>query len=158
MANHRRSPGIVLDDVDRMLIDALDRNARAAMSDLARLVGLSPQSTADRVRRLEDLEVIAGFTLRLNPAALGLSIGAYIRIQPALGELQRVAELVAGIPEVVECARITGEDCFIAKVFVPSLENLEGVIDRLAPFARTNTSIIQSATVAQRQPRVPTSL
>lgn len=157
MANHRRSPGIVLDDVDRTLIDALDRNARAAMSDLARLVGLSPQSTADRVRRLEDLEVIAGFTLRLNPAALGLSIGAYIRIQPALGELQRVAELIARIPEIVECARITGDDCFIAKVFVPSIENLEGVIDRLSPFARTNTSIIQSSPVAQRQPRVPTS-
>jgi Lrp/AsnC family leucine-responsive transcriptional regulator len=158
MANHRRNSGIALDDTDRTLIAALDRNARTPMADLARLVSLSPQSTADRVRRLEDLGVITSFTLRLSPAALGLSIGAYIRIQPALGELQRVADLVAAIPEIVECARITGEDCFIAKVFVPSVEGLERVIDRLAPFARTNTSIIQSSPVAQRQPHVPAAV
>ena len=155
MANYRRNSGIVLDNADRTLVDALDRNARTPMSDLARLVGLSPQSTAERVRRLEDLGVITGFTLRLDPAALGLSIGAYIRIRPALGELRRVADLVAAIPEIVECARITGEDCFIAKVFVSSVEDLERVIDKLAPFARTNTSIIQSSPVAQRQPHVP---
>ena len=92
---------------------------------------MSPQSTSDRVKRLEDLGVITGFTVRLDPAALGLGIGAYIRIRPAMGELQRVSQLVADIPEIIECDRVTGEDCFVAKVFVPRIDDLERVIDKL---------------------------
>jgi Lrp/AsnC family transcriptional regulator, leucine-responsive regulatory protein len=142
-----------MDTVDRQLIMALDLNARSSTADLARLVKLSPQSTADRIRRLEDIGIIAGFTLRLDPAALGLGIGAYIRVRPAMGELPRVAKLLAEIPEIIECDRITGDDCFIAKLHVARVEELEKVLDRLLPWAQTNTSIIQSSPVRRRQPR-----
>jgi Lrp/AsnC family leucine-responsive transcriptional regulator len=152
MPNHRRNERVELDESDRRLIEALDRNARTSTADLARLIGLSPQSTSDRIKRLEDLGVIAGFTVRLDPTALGLGIGAYIRIRPAMGELQRVTKLVTDIREIVECDRVTGEDCFVAKVFVPRVDDLERVIDRLVPFAQTNTSIIQSSPVRRRQP------
>jgi Lrp/AsnC family leucine-responsive transcriptional regulator len=152
MPNHRRIEGVELDELDRRLIDALDRNARTSTADLAKLIGLSPQSTSDRVKRMEDLGVLAGFTVRLNPAALGLGIGAYIRIRPAMGELRRVAQLVTEIPEIIECDRVTGEDCFVAKLFVARVEELERVIDRLLPYAQTNTSIIQSSPVTRRQP------
>ena len=155
MPNNRRVEIIDLDETDRRLIEALDRNSRTSTADLARLVGLSPQSTADRVRRLEDIGVITGFTVRLDPAALGLGVGAYIRIRPAMGELRRVAELLANIPEIVECDRVTGEDCFVAKVYVARIDDLERVIDRLLPFAQTNTSIIQSSPVPRRQPPLP---
>ena len=151
MPNHRRNESVELDESDRRLIEALDRNARTSTADLARLIGLSPQSTSDRIKRLEDLGVIAGFTVRLDPTALGLGIGAYIRIRPAMGELQRVTKLVTDIREIVECDRVTGEDCFVAKVFVPRVDDLERVIDRLLPFAQTNTSIIQSSPVRRRQ-------
>jgi Lrp/AsnC family leucine-responsive transcriptional regulator len=152
MPNHRRNESVELDESDRRLIEALDRNARTSTADLARLIGLSPQSTSDRIKRLEDLGVIAGFTVRLDPTALGLGIGAYIRIRPAMGELQRVTKLVTDIREIVECDRVTGEDCFVAKVFVPRVDDLERVIDRLLPFAQTSTSIIQSSPVRRRQP------
>jgi Lrp/AsnC family transcriptional regulator, leucine-responsive regulatory protein len=152
MPNHRRIESVELVENDRRLIEALDRNARTSTADLARLIGLSPQSTSDRVKRLEDLGVIAGFTVQLDPTALGLGIGAYIRIRPAMGELQRVSKLVADIPEIIECDRVTGEDCFVAKVFVPRVDDLERVIDQLIPFAQTNTSIIQSSPVRRRQP------
>lgn len=152
MPNHRRIDGVELDENDRRLIEALDRNARASTADLARLIGLSPQSTSDRIKRLEDLGVIAGFTVKLDPTAVGLGIGAYIRIRPAMGELQRVSQLLADIPEIIECDRVTGEDCFVAKVFVPRVDDLERVIDRLLPFAQTNTSVIQSSPVRRRQP------
>src|ERR1700722_7681690 len=152
MQNHRRNEAVELDDSDRRLIEALDRNARTSTADLARLIGLSPQSTSDRIKRLEDFGVVTGFTVRLDPAALGLGIGAYIRIRPAMGELSRVAQLLAGIPAIIECDRITGEDCFVAKVFVPRIEDLERVIDKLLPFAQINTSIIQSSPVPRRQP------
>jgi Lrp/AsnC family transcriptional regulator, leucine-responsive regulatory protein len=151
LPNHRRIESAALDESDRRLIEALDRNARTSVADLARMIGLSAQSTADRVRRLEDIGVVTGFTIELNPAALGLEIGAYIRIRPAMGELARVAQLVADIPEIVACDRVTGEDCFIAKVFVAHMEELERVIDRLLPFAQTNTSIIQSSPIKRRR-------
>ncbi len=154
MASHRRIESVEIDESDRCLIEALDRNARTSTADLARLIGLSPQSTSDRVRRLEDVGVITGFTVRLDPSALGLGIGAYIRIRPAMGELQRVAGLVADIPEIIECDRVTGEDCFVAKVFVPRIDDLERVIDKLLPYAQTNTSIIQSSPVQRRQPKL----
>ncbi len=152
MANLKKNAAAVLDELDRRLLAALDRNARTPVVDLARLIGLSPQSTSDRIGRLEDLGVLAGFTVKLHPAALGLAIGAYIRIRPAMGELQRVAGLVADIPEIIECDRTTGDDCFVAKAFVANVGELERIIDKLLPFAQTNTSIIQSSPVKRRQP------
>jgi Lrp/AsnC family leucine-responsive transcriptional regulator len=155
MPNHRRIERVEIDENDRRLIEALDRNARTSIADLARLIGLSAQSTSERVKRLEDIGVVTGFSVRLDATALGLGIGAYIRIRPAMGELQRVTEIVAGIPEIIECDRVTGDDCFIAKAYVARVEDLERVIDQLLPFAQTNTSIIQSSPVRRRQPPLP---
>ncbi|WP_119388754.1 Lrp/AsnC family transcriptional regulator [Taklimakanibacter lacteus] len=152
MKNSRRIASAALDAADRRILGALADNARISQADLGRLLGMSAQSAADRLRRLEDLGVIAGFTATLDPAALGLAVGAYIRIRPAMGELPRVAGLLADMPEIVECDRITGDDCFIAKVFVAGIEDLERVIDRLIPYAQTNTSIIQSSPVRRRAP------
>jgi Lrp/AsnC family leucine-responsive transcriptional regulator len=153
VGNNRRTVNANLDAIDHRLIAALTDNARISLADLGRVLGMSPQSAADRMRRLEDVGVISGFTAKLEPEALGLSVGAYIRVRPAMGELQRVAALLAEIPEIIECDRITGEDCFMAKVFVARIEDLERVIDRLIPYAQTNTSIIQSSPVIRRPPK-----
>lgn len=155
MKNNRRIASVTLDAADRQILAALADNARISLANLGRLLGMSAQSAADRLRRLEDLGVVAGFAATLDPGALGLAVGAYIRIRPAMGELPRVAGLLADIPEIVECDRITGDDCFIAKVFVARIEDLERVIDRLIPYAQTNTSIIQSSPVRRRAPRFP---
>jgi len=123
-----------------------------AMRDLAAEVGLSPPSVIERVRRLEETGVIEGFGARVNPGAIGLSLAVYIRIRPMPGELARVCDLLATIPEIAECDRITGEDCFIAKAHVASVIELERVIDRLLPHATTNTSVVQSSPVPPRLP------
>lgn len=154
MKNNRRISGLDLDAADQKILSALAGNARISMADLGRLIGMSAQSAADRARRLEDLGVISGYTVKLDHVALGLSLGAYIRVRPAMGELPRVAALLADIPEIVECDRVTGDDCFIAKVFVAHIEDLERVIDRLLPYAQTNTSIIQSSPVKRRTPKL----
>ena len=151
MSNLARNGGS-LDQRDIRLIALLEADPRASLAELARALSISPQSVGDRLKRLEDIGVL-GFAIRLDPERLGLSIGAYIRIQPAMGELARVSEIVKAIPEIVECHRITGDDCFVAKVFVEKVEHLEGVIDRLIPYARTKTSIIQSSPVPQRLPK-----
>jgi Lrp/AsnC family leucine-responsive transcriptional regulator len=154
MKNDRGIPKAAgLDFVDQQVIAALTDNARVSLADLGRMLGMSPQSASDRLRRLEDVGVIRGFTATLDPQALGLFVGAYIRVRPAMGELPRVATLLCDIPEIIECDRITGEDCFMAKVFVQRIEDLERVIDRLIPYAQTNTSIIQSSPVLRRAPK-----
>jgi Lrp/AsnC family transcriptional regulator, leucine-responsive regulatory protein len=98
--------------------------------------------------------VIRHYTIEVDPAALGLGLAASIRIRPMAGQLLEVAALLAELPEIVECDRVTGEDCFVAKAHVRSVQDLERVIDRIIPLAQTNTSIIQSSPVARRLPRL----
>lgn len=141
-----------LDALDTEILKVLAEDARTPMRDLARKIGLSAPSATERVRRLEEAGVIEGYTVRINPAAVGLPVGAYLRIRPMPGELSRVADLLATLPEVIACDRVTGEDCFVAKALVPTIADLEALIDGLLPYASTNTSIIVSTTVAQRMP------
>ncbi|RLP23417.1 Lrp/AsnC family transcriptional regulator [Mesorhizobium sp. YM1C-6-2] len=141
-----------LDAVDARIIKTLAEDARTSVADIARLVGLSGPSVSERIRRLEENGVIDGYTVRLNASGIGLPIAAWLRVRPLPGELSRVTEILRGLPEVVECDRITGDDCFIAKAHVRSMEHLEKVIDRIIPFAMTNTSIIQSSPVRRRLP------
>ncbi len=143
-----------LDIVDRKLLVALIDNARVSMAELARTVGLSPPSVAERVRRLEEAGVIEGYTVRINPEALGLPISAWLRIRPVPGALETVAGILKQLPEIVECDRVTGEDCFLARALVPTVKDLEALIDEIIPHAMTNTSIIQSSPVPRRLPPV----
>jgi Lrp/AsnC family leucine-responsive transcriptional regulator len=130
----------------------LETDARMSIADLARALGMSSPSVSERLRRLEEAGVIRRFSVEIDPAALGFPLGAYIRVRPLPGELQKVASLLAEIPEIVECDRITGDDCFVARAYFRSVDHLERVIDKIMPHAQTNTSIIQSSPVAHRLP------
>ncbi len=141
-----------LDAIDARILGALAEDARTSVADIARLVGLSGPSVSERIRRLEEGGVIEGYTVKINAAGIGLPISAWLRVRPLPGELSRVADILRGLPEIVECDRVTGDDCFIAKAHVRSMEHLEKIIDRIIPFAMTNTSIIQSSPVTRRLP------
>ena len=144
-----------LDAINRRLLEELRRDPRLTMAELGRRVGMSSPAVTERVRRLEDAGVIAGYRLDLDPAALGLPLAAYIRIRPDPGQLPRIAELAQGIPEVMECHRITGEDCFILKVYFPAMEQLDRILDRFLAYGNTTTSIIQSSPVPPRSLPLP---
>lgn len=143
-----------LDSVDATLLRLLAGDARLSTAALARRVGLSAPSVAERVRRLEEAGVIEGYAAGISPKALGRPIAAWIRIRPVPGALARVVEIVQGLPEIVECDRVTGEDCFLARAHVRSVEDLERLIDALVPHAMTNSSIIQSSPVKRRLPPI----
>lgn len=147
-----RSTNAPLDAIDAKILKALTKDARIRLADLSRSVGLSPPSTAERIRRLEDAGVIEGYTASLDPAALGLPIAAYLRIRPLPGALQTVIDIIKSIDAIVECDRVTGEDCFVARAYARSIADLEAVIDRIIPHAMTNTSIIQSSPIKRRLP------
>jgi Lrp/AsnC family leucine-responsive transcriptional regulator len=149
-----RNENGALDAIDTAILTALAKDARTSMADLARLVRLSPPSVSERIRRLEDAGIVEGYTLALNPKALGLPVAAWLRIRPIPGQLQKVQEILQDLPEIVECDRITGDDCFIARAHVRSVEDLERVIDQLIHHAMINTSIVQSSPIRRRLPPI----
>lgn len=140
----------LLDAVNRRLLSELQADARLRTAELARRVGLSPPAVADRVRRLEEAGVITGYHAQVDPRALGFPIAAIVRVQPNPQQLPRIRALAADLPEVVECHRITGEDCFVVTLRLRSLDDLESVLDRFGLHGRTTTSIVHSTPVPPR--------
>jgi Lrp/AsnC family leucine-responsive transcriptional regulator len=142
----------VADSVNVRILAELQKDPRLTMTELGRRVGLSSPAVTERVRRLEEAGVIQGYRLDLNPAALGLPIAAYVRVRPNPGQLPKIAELTQCIPEIVECHRITGEDCFIFKVCLPGIDQLDRLLDIFLLYGTTTTSLIQSSPVPLRPP------
>jgi Lrp/AsnC family leucine-responsive transcriptional regulator len=142
--------GPSVDVTDLALLGELQDDARVSLAELGRRVGLSPPAVAERLQRLEQEQVVLGYHAELNPRALGLALSAVIRVRPMPRQLHQVGDLARKTPEVVDCRRITGEDCYIMTAHVRSVEHLEEVIDRFAARGQTTTSIVQSAPVASR--------
>ena len=147
-----RSENIDLDAADMKILRLLEEDARISTAELARSVGLSAPSVAERLKRLQENGVIEAYSVRINPSALGLKLSAWLRIRPVPGQLSVVAEIIRELPEIAQCDRVTGEDCFIALAHVGSVTELDRVIDRIIPYAMTNTAIIQSSPVEPRSP------
>jgi len=141
-----------LDDTDRALLTALAEDARQPVSELARLIGLSAPSTAERVRRLEAQGVIERFTVQIDPRALGYTLQAIVRVKPLPGQLHLVEEVIRRIPEFVECDKVTGNDCFICRLYLHSIEQLDGILAKVTERAETSTAIVKATTVARRLP------
>ena len=139
-----------MDETDRRIVAEIQDDGRLTMAELGRRVGLSAPAVTERLGRLEQRGVIRGYHADVDPRALGLSLTAVIRIRPAPGQLQNVAEAAVKTPEVVECNRITGEDCYIMRAHVRDVEHLEEVIDRFAVLGQSTTSIVQSSPVTAR--------
>jgi Lrp/AsnC family transcriptional regulator, leucine-responsive regulatory protein len=146
----------LLDAVNVRLLRELQLDPRLTMSALARRVRMSAPAITERVRRLEEGGVITGYRVNVDPKALGLPLAAYVRIRPTPGQLANVAELARRTPEVVECHRITGEDCFLLKLHVAEVNQIEEILDRFLILGQTTTSIIQSSPVPLRPLPLPT--
>lgn len=144
-----------LDEVNVRLLEELARDPRLSMAELGRRVGMSSPAVTERVRRMEEAGVIRGYRLELDPAALGLPIAAFVRVRPDPGQLPKIAELARSIPEVVECHRITGDDCFILKVHFPAMDQLDRLLDKFLLYGTTTTSIVQSSPVEGRSVPLP---
>jgi Lrp/AsnC family transcriptional regulator, leucine-responsive regulatory protein len=148
MPSNRRENGP--DGVDLRLVAELQADGRLSFAELGRRVDLSAPAVAERLGRLEETGVITGYRAVVDPRALGFTLGVIIRIRPAPRELRKVAELAQRTPEVVECHRITGEDCFFMKAYVRDVEHLEEVIDQFVVYGQTTSSIMQTSPVPLR--------
>lgn len=153
--NSFTSSQVAVDPIDRKILAELSKSPRTSVAGLSKRIGMSRPAVAERIRRLEESSVIAGWTVQLNPVSLGLPLTVVIRIRPMPRQLATVADLLRSMPWVVECLRITGEDCYLARAHVPSVSALEQLIDRIQPYGQTTTSVVQSTPVPFRQPPLP---
>ncbi|WP_422038250.1 Lrp/AsnC family transcriptional regulator [Roseibium sp.] len=141
-----------LDAADAKIIEALIRDGRMSLKDLAAHAGLSSPGVSERIRRLQERGVIRGFSAEIDPKALGYSLQAIVRIRPLPGKLHIVRQLIQEIPEFCECDKVTGDDCFIARLAVPSIEQLDDILDVISDKAETSTSIVKSQPIRRRPP------
>ena len=152
-----------LDPTNRQLIEALQVDARLSLAELGRRVGLTAPAVGERIGRLEEAGVIRGYHADVDPRALGYELSVILRIRPDARMIPKVAELAQRTPEVTECHRVTGDDCFIMRITVRDVTHLEELIDRFVLYGQTTTSIVQSSPVpawpsrrlACRVPRLP---
>ncbi|MHB8911512.1 MAG: Lrp/AsnC family transcriptional regulator [Lysobacter sp.] len=142
----------MLDETDRRIVEILMRDARTSLKALAHRVGLSSPSVSERLRRLEHRGVIEAFTIRVNAEALGYGIEAIVRIRPLPAMLHVVERAIHEIPEFVECDQVTGEDCFVGRLQVRSMAQLEAILAGLSQRAQTNTAIVKATPVKRRLP------
>jgi Lrp/AsnC family leucine-responsive transcriptional regulator len=140
------------DAIDQLLINALMEDSRRSLKALAQISGLSAPSVSERLRRLEERGVLRGYTVEVDPRSFGYQLQAIVRIRPLPGQLQEVERQIIAIPEFTECDKVTGEDCFIARLHVRSMEQLDTLLDRINVLAETNTAIIKKSPVKRRLP------
>jgi Lrp/AsnC family transcriptional regulator, leucine-responsive regulatory protein len=144
------TPNSLLDDLNRRLLAELHEDPRLSMSALARRLGMSAPAVTERVQRLERAGIITGYRLEVDPAALGLPVTAFARVRPAAGQLTKIADLARSMPQITECHRITGEDCFLIKLHGATVADLETVLDRFLVYGQTVTSIVVTTPVPPR--------
>ena len=137
-----------MDAVDRQLLDALRANARASWAELGRQIGLSGPSVQERVRRLEERGVIAGYRTVLSPSEVALGVSALIGLIQGDGvESEDVAEQLRDVHEVEDCWYVAGEENFVVKVRARDVAALEAVVAklrRLPGVSRTRTTVVLS--------------
>lgn len=155
--NDLRNDGELLDEVNRRILAILMDDARISASALARRVGMSAPAVRERINRLEEAGVIRGYRVDIDPARVGLPVAAWVRVRPGPGQLPKVADLARRSPQVSECHRVTGDDCFLLKVHGPGIEDLESLLDAFLMLGQTTTAIVVATPVPPRPPSLPDS-
>ncbi len=133
-----------LDAMSRGILRELQDDARLSFSELGRRVGLSTPAVVERVRRLEEAGIIAGYPVRLDAKRLGYAVTAFVSLTTERAGHQKVRALAMALPEVMECHHMTGDASFLIKVRARSVEHLERVVERFSEVGRTSTAIALS--------------
>lgn len=131
-----------LDPTDMLIIEIMQTDGRISVSELGRKVGLSQPAASERLKRLEERGIIVGYGARINAASLGLGMMAVIRLRTTHEHIRACLKQFSEMPEVMEVLRLTGEDCFVIKVLVPSPSELEIIVDSIARYGAVTTSLV----------------
>jgi len=132
------------------MLGYLQAEPRIAVSELARRMKMSAPAVRERMVRMQEAGVIQRWRIDVDPVALGYPVMAFVRVKPAPGQLPKIAQLAQRLPQIVECHRVTGEDCFVMKVHAAAIDEFDDLLDQFLAYGQTTTSIVQSTTVALR--------
>ncbi|WP_299536968.1 Lrp/AsnC family transcriptional regulator [uncultured Streptomyces sp.] len=138
------------DATDHRILDVLQRDGRASFAELARAVAMSPSAVTERVRRLEELGVISGYTATVDPERVGLPILAFVRLRYPNGNYKPFHDLLDAMREIVEAHHVTGDDCFYLKVTARSMRHLEEITGRVGALGSVTTSVVYSSPLPRR--------
>ncbi len=137
-----------MDATDRLILEELRVHGRATYADLGRIVGLSASAVHERVAKLEGSGVITGYHATVDQAAVGLGVTALVGIQPSdTADDEAVAQALADVREVESCYSVAGDEAFVVKVRVPTVDSLERVLVALRKIpgvGRTRTTVVLS--------------
>ena len=150
----QREMSPLIDNIARKLLDEVQKDARASYAELGRRVGLSPSATAERLRNLEEAGVIRGYHGDIDPASLGLSVTAIIRMTCDGEQYRRFVAFIETCEEVRECHHVTGGDALMIKVMLGSIEQLEQLVMKFLRFGVPTTSIVLSSPLERKQYRI----
>jgi Lrp/AsnC family transcriptional regulator, leucine-responsive regulatory protein len=142
----------VIDEIDKQIISVLESDGRASLAEIGRHVGLSGPAVGERLRRLTEVGVIEGFTVKVDPRALGYTMEAIVRIKPRSRQMHVVEKMIRDEPRFTACDRVTGEDCFVVRVALVSVAELDEIMRNLHERAETHTSIVKSSLLRSRLP------
>jgi Lrp/AsnC family transcriptional regulator, leucine-responsive regulatory protein len=150
----RRTPAFdsetLMDAINWQILAELQKDARLSMAKLGRRVGLSAPAATQRVHRMEDAGIIKGYRAVVDCRALGRRVLAFVRISARGNIKEKVLQKVREAPEVLECHRGSANECFILKVSVRSIEDLESLADRFLEFGELTTTIVLSSLLESR--------
>ena len=141
----------LMDSFGRSLLHELQENSRLSTAELARRVGLSPTATAERMKQMEEVGIIHGYTVDIDREALGLEVMAFVRMTCDGQHYFRLVDFVQTLEEVRECHHLTGGDAFLLKVTTTSMANLEALIEALLPYGNPVTSLVLSTPIERRK-------
>ncbi|KAJ51886.1 Lrp/AsnC family leucine-responsive transcriptional regulator [Clostridium tetanomorphum] len=130
-----------IDEIDIKILSELQNNSRLSIRELSKRINLSPPSVTERVRRLEESGVIENYTIKINKKKLGFLIDCLIKVTMRNGEYERFREFIIDYPRSEFCYRIAGDACYIVKLSVISLDEIEKFINEIAPYTITTTMI-----------------
>ncbi|WP_309113595.1 Lrp/AsnC family transcriptional regulator [Saccharothrix sp.] len=141
---------MTLDPTDWAILTELQSDGRIALTELGRRVNLSPSATTERVKRLEAAGVITGYRATVDLAKAGYAVLAVVRLKYPGNRHEPLHRLLAERTEVLECLRVTGEDCYTLKVAATSMPHLERVVNELTAFGSTTTNVVYRETLPYR--------
>ena len=140
-----------MDAKDRQILALLEEDARRSNSDIARLTSLSAPTVAERIARLRDIGVIRGFTVKVDPAKVGLPVSAVIEFRPHTMTDDEAVSMITRLPQVRDCYRVTGTALLIMVVRVAANDDLRALLAILYKHGETKTSVVLQTECEQRQ-------
>ncbi|MCW3480296.1 Lrp/AsnC family transcriptional regulator [Neisseriaceae bacterium JH1-16] len=141
-----------MDWIDRQLVAQLQNDARLSLAELARRLKMAGPSVSERLKRLEESGAITGYTPQLDLSRWGYTLTAIVRLRPLPGQLKALERQLVATPQITECDKVTGEDCYIARLVLKHIGQLDEILDGFAELASTSTAIVKASPVVRRLP------